>query len=214
MKKNLFLIPAFLLAFQISKAQTEKGSQTLGVNLSFGYSKQSDPSLNSANNIFTNNDTKNVTFGAGPIYSYFIADKLDLGGSLFYSNSKYDYSSDNSYQRYHSYSASVFLRKYLMFNPNFGIRTGPQLGYQRSVQKNSIGYSSDGTSNAYTGGVNLGFVFYPVKNIGFSATLANLNYAHSNTKYTNGSHSNSDNVYFTWINNDLSLSAFYVFGGK
>ena len=41
MKKILVLIPAFLLAFQISKAQTEKGSQTIGIDLQFTHQKTS-----------------------------------------------------------------------------------------------------------------------------------------------------------------------------
>ncbi|MCS3736793.1 hypothetical protein [Mucilaginibacter dorajii] len=214
MKKILFLIPAFLLTFQISKAQTEKGSQTLGINLALGYSKQSNPNLNGNSNAFTNTELKYLNYTIGPTYSYFIADKLDIGGSLFYSNNRSDYA-DNSTERYHSYGASVTLRKYLMFNQYLGFRAGPQLSYARSVQNTNGGiYSSDGTTNSYTGGVNLGFVYYPIKRMGLSAILASLNYNHSSTLYSNGLHGKTDNLNFAWVSNNLGLSAFYIFGGK
>ncbi len=41
MKKTLVLIAALLLASVVSHAQTEKGNQTLGLNLGFSYSKTS-----------------------------------------------------------------------------------------------------------------------------------------------------------------------------
>lgn len=215
MKKILLLLPAFLLFFQISKAQTEKGSQTLGVNLSFGYNKQSNPYLSSNNNTFSNSNLKRVTYTIGPAYSYFIADKLDVGGTLFYSNSRNDDGADNSTERFHSYGALITLRKYWMINQYLGFRAGPQLIYQRSVQNTNGGiYSQDGTTNSYSAGANLGFVYYPVKRFGLSATLANLNYNHTNTLYASGLHGKTDNVNFSWISNNLGISAFYVFGGK
>ncbi len=215
MKKILFLIPAFLLAFQISKAQTEKGSQTLGVDLSFGYAKQSNPYLNNTTNLFSNSDDKHVTYSVGPTYSYFIADKLDIGGSVFYSNSKNDYGVDNSTTRYHSYGASVMLRKYWMLSQSFGFRAGPQFVYQHAVQNTSGGiYSQDGSSNSYTGSANAGIVYYPVKRFGLSVNLASLNYTHTSNSYTNGSHGKSDNVSFSWINSNVGISTFFVFGGK
>lgn len=216
MKKILFLIPAFLLAFQISKAQTEKGSQTLGVNADFVYQKSSHASSGSDNLI-----SKNTSWGIGPSYSYFIADKLDIGASLGYSHINLDNSTQSypSTQHQNDYSASVFLRKYFMYNDKFGIRTGPYVGYDRYNTKSTypdngnVGDNSSKT-DTYNAGINLGFVYYPSKNIGFAANLANLSYSHSKTNTGASGHDSADNVNLNFISNNLGLSVFYVFGGK
>jgi hypothetical protein len=221
MKKILILLPAFLMAFQISKAQTEKGSQTLGVNVNFSYQKSTNLSINPSDNSSVNSVNKNTIWGIGPSYSYFIADKLDIGANLGYDNMHVD-NSDQSYpqsRRIHDYVASVFLRKYLMYNEKFGIRTGPYIGYSRYDTKDTYPPSSainDNTSksDSYIAGLNLGLVYYPSKNIGFAATLANLSYNHVKTDSGVNGHGSTDNVNFNFITNNLGLSVFYVFGGK
>jgi hypothetical protein len=109
----------------------------------------------------------------------------------------------------------VMLRKYWMINQQFGFRAGPQFAYQHSVQDTNGGiYSADGSTNSYIGSVNLGFVYYPIKRMGVSATLASLNYTHTSTLYASGLHGKTDNLNFAWISNNLGVSIFYVFGGK
>jgi len=61
MKRSLILIPAFLFLVQISKAQTEKGSQTLGVNLSYEYYNQSGVNISTPDNSLTTQSNK-ITF--------------------------------------------------------------------------------------------------------------------------------------------------------
>jgi hypothetical protein len=220
MKKILFLIPAFLLAFQISKAQTEKGSQTLGVNLNFSYQKSDNLSISPSDHSTQTLLDKNTLFGIAPTYSYFVANKLDVGVTLGYDYQKFDHS-DQFYpqiRRQHDYSASLFLRKYLMYNDKFGIRTGPYLTYARYDTKNTYPTNSSSNdsskSDSYLAGVNLGLVYYPSKCLGFAATLADVSYSHTKTNYAANGHGTSDNVNFNFINNNIGISVFYVFGAK
>ena len=84
MKKSIFLIAVFLLAAVMSQAQTEKGTQTLGLNAYFEYSKTNVVNINPYDNSVNSQNNKSTGFNIGPVYSYFIADKLDIGGSLSY----------------------------------------------------------------------------------------------------------------------------------
>ncbi len=83
MNKNLIVCAALLFAFKISYAQTEKGTQTLG--LDFGASRStSNQTINTANNSAESVGSAITNFTFGPNYSYFIADKLDIGAALSY----------------------------------------------------------------------------------------------------------------------------------
>jgi hypothetical protein len=222
MKKILILMTAFLFAFEVSNAQTEKGNQTLGVNLGFSYYKTNILIINYGNSPSTQNVTT-TSFSAGPSYSYFIADKLDIGTSLGYGTSKQtdnevNYSNPTK-QTNNNYGATIYLRKYFMFQNKIGFRVGPSLGYSRATKSYSYPpstatniYNNNTTSNDYTASVNLGMVYFPSKKIGVSATIASLYYDHSNSKFYDGGHQNQDSVNFRFINDGLSLSIFYVFG--
>ncbi|MFC0512689.1 autotransporter outer membrane beta-barrel domain-containing protein [Mucilaginibacter angelicae] len=216
MKKILVLIPAFLLAFQISKAQTEKGSQTLGIDVQFTHQKTSqDRSLPGFDSYAY--DFKATNFSIGPTYSYFIADKLDIGISANYGYYKQD-SNDNNYatnQSSHQYGASLFLRKYFMFGDKLGLRAGPYLGYTRyDFRSNANGSFIKTKNDSYNVGANMALVYYPAKKLGVAATLANLSYNHTKIKDDAGLHGSSDNVFFNLVNDGLAISVFYTFGGK
>jgi hypothetical protein len=219
MKKILFLIAAFLLAAVVSQAQTEKGTQTLGLNLGFGYNKTSGVNINPYDNSSTDAGSKNTSFNIGPAYSYFIADKLDLGASLSYGQSNFTYANtQNNPQKLTSYAfiSSVYLRKYIMFGGQFGLRAGPYLGFEKGDNKigyvgtNAI-YSEDSKLTEYSAGARLELVYYPSKKLGFAASIASMNYDH--TKFDNGAagHTSSDNLSAAFINNSLAISVFYVF---
>lgn len=216
MKKILVLIPVFLLAFQISKAQTEKGSQTLGLDLQFSHLK-STQSITQSTVVTSDFDTKLTNFSIGPNYSYFIADKLDIGVNL-----NYGYSSQNNQnpgnpgtQKSHQYGGQLFLRKYFMFGDKLGLRAGPYVGYSRDDFKSTDTYSIINTkTDNYQVGANLALVYYPAKKLGISATLANANYNHYKQKDGARETGHGDNFNFNIINDGLGLSVFYVFGGK
>ena len=222
MKKTIFLIAAFVFAAAIAHAQTEKGSQTLGINLGFSYSKTSGTSINTSDNSITDVASKYTNFNIGPSYSYFIADKLDIGADLSYNQNHYNYPSvANSLQRQsiNTYGGMVYLRKYFMFKDKIGLRGGPYLGYSRTTNKlfydgpNTI-YDQSNKLDNYNAGMRLDLVYYPTKHLGFSAILANLAYSHVKADEGNQGSSSSDNVNLGFINNNLSISVFYVFGSK
>jgi hypothetical protein len=224
MKKTLFLIAAFLLASVISYAQTEKGNQTLGLNLGFSYTKSNGINTNPYDNSSTEAGSKGTGFGIGPNYSYFIADKLDLGASLSYgmNNTTYPFLLNNlSKQSNYNYSGVIYLRKYFMYNDKLGLRAGPYVSYTKVDSKTTYSTLTPNPTDNYEAkidnygaGLNLGMVYYPSKRLGVAASLASLDYAHSKSDYGVRGHLNGDNVNLNFINNGLALSVFYVFGSK
>ena len=216
MYKKLLLVVLSVIALQSVKAQTEKGSQNLG--LSFGVSTQnSNTSYYSSytNSYGTNSKGKQTSYNIAPSYSYFIADKLDIGASLSYgqSNTKYDPAINTSTkQTSRGFDASIFLRKYFLYDNKIGIRTGPYLSYEKAKQTSTYTDSQNNINSDidnYGGGLNLDFVYYPTKNIGLAAGLANLSYRHQKNKgYMEG----SSNTFNLSMVNNLTLSIYYVFG--
>jgi hypothetical protein len=222
MKKTIILIAALLLATGILHAQTGKGNQTIGLDLGFSYNKGSQFNVYPNNNAQTF-DSKTTHFSFGPAYSYFIADKLDLGANfLFDVTDSKNASTNQGYpanQSTHSYGGAIYLRKYLMHKDKIGIRTGPYAGYMRSNSKatyngiNSI-YDQDGKTDNYYAGLRAELVYFPSKNLGFSTNLASLSYDHAKIDNGANGHSEFDSVMLNFINTSLSLSVFYVFGNK
>jgi hypothetical protein len=225
MNKFLIFFAALLCAYQLSCAQTEKGNQALGFNLSLQYNQSSDNSFDNTNSAGNASNYKNTSFALGPLYSYFIADKLDLGGSFtlnkFTNNTTYPNVSGTNKSHNNSYDALIYLRKYFLYANKIGIRTGPEIGYiwanqnyDYSAQNGGV-YSSSG--HAYQVGARLEAVYYPSKHLGVSALIANLNFQHGNNKSVNATNvdkSTSNSVNFDFINNGLGISLFYVFGSK
>lgn len=223
MKKTFILTFALLLAFVVSHAQTEKGTQTVGLNIQFNQSN-ANGGVADINGTLINETVKSNAITIGPQYSYFISDKLDLGGSFSYTgNSRTDPSNgafSSEKQTNKSYGAMVFLRKYLMFADKFGVRAGPVFGYTHT--NNSLVYTPAGNGyndmygkeNSYTLGLTGELVYYPSKHLGFSATLANLGYNHAHTDNGGEGTQTSNEFYLNLINSGLSLSVFYSFGGK
>jgi hypothetical protein len=220
MKKAFFLFAALLLASVVSHAQTEKGNQTLGFNFQYSYNNNGGINISPFDNSVTNTSNKYTVFSVGPLYSYFIADKLDLGATLSLGQTTYNYSNvtdEIEKQVDRNFDAMIYLRKYFMFHDNFGLRTGPFVEYTKS--ENTITYSStasgndsDSKTNQYSAGLRLDMVYYPSKHLGLAATIANLNYSHNKTDNGTLGNTTGDGVNLDLINNGLSLSVFYVFG--
>lgn len=214
MYKKLLLIILSVITLQAAKAQTEKGSQNLGATFGVSVNNSNNQYFNNFDNTLSaNSKGKLTTYNVSPDYSYFIADKLDIGASIgySYSNQKFDPALNTQIQQKNtSYSGTIFLRKYFLFDNKIGIRTGPYLDYVNNKQtfvysNNQNNYNSKG----YGGGINMDFVYYPAKNIGLAAGLANLNYQHQ--KYTGDSRGDADVFNFNFVNH-LNLSVYYVFG--
>lgn len=221
MKKTIFLIAAFVFAAVIAHAQTEKGYQTLGANFSFTSQKTTGISINPYDNSSYDTSNKFTSFGIGPSYSYFISNNLDLGAALSYSQNTNTFPVGNNLERQsvHDYGGTIYLRKYFMFQDKIGLRAGPHVGYFHDVNKITYGpfnsiYNENTRADNFSGGVNLDLVYYPSRHLGFTASLANLNYTHY--KSDSGAQGHSDGDYFnaSLFNNGLSLSVFYAFGSK
>jgi len=212
MYKKLLLVVLSVITLQAAKAQTEKGNQLLGAT--FGVSFTNSNSRTAFDNTISDNSKGKLTsYSISPSYSYFIADKLDIGASVgySYSNQKYDPAFSSQIQQQNkNFSATIFLRKYFLFDNKIGIRTGPYLGYQKQKQlyvytSNENNYNSD----SYGGGVNMDLVYFPSKNIGLAAGLANLSYQHQ--KFTGNSLGNANTFSLNFVNSFI-LSAYYAFG--
>lgn len=218
MKKAFLLIAVLFLTSLISYAQTEKGSQTIGLNLGFSYSKGNTVLTDPNSGGYYKGTNQTTNFNIGPTYSYFIADKIDLGGYFSYSLS----SSTGPYapgaetkSSGHAYAGGVFLRKYFMFGNKIGALTGPYLYYTRN--NSGITYSqpytiSNGSSFGETGGIGMqfGLVYYPLKNLGVTTHLANLDFSHY-TNHNNADNSSSGNsVNLNLITSGFSLSIVYA----
>jgi hypothetical protein len=218
MKKSIFFIAVFLLAAVVSQAQTEKGTQTLGLNLGFSYQKTSGVSINPYDNSSTDAGNKTTSFNIGPAYSYFIADKLDLGAALSYGQSNSTYPQiENNINKQSSYalSGSVYLRKYMMFGDKLGLRAGPYLSYEKGDNKTDYSgsaaiYSEDSKLTEYGAGARLELIYYPSKKLGFAASIANVSYDHNKFDYGNQGHTSNDNINASFISNNLGFSVFYV----
>jgi hypothetical protein len=140
---------------------------------------------------------------------------LDIGTSLSYGQSitKYDPALNTATKSTSKgFSGSIFLRKYFLYNDKIGIRTGPYFSYENAKQTSDyVDPINNNNSNIdhYGGGLNLDFVYYPAKNIGLAARLADLSYAHQKSKgYVEG----SSNTFNLSMVNNLTLSIYYVFG--
>jgi hypothetical protein len=214
MYKKLILIVLSVITIHAAKAQTEKGSQSLGATFGVSVTNANTQNISPIDNSSTSTKGKLTTYSLSPSYSYFIADKLDLGAGIGYSFSKQTYDPPNTQvlQRTLNYSANIFLRKYFLFDDKIGVRTGPYLNYQKSKQRYT--YSTDiGDSNfntdTYGGGLGMDFVYFPAKNVGLAATIANLSYQH--TKYTDSTIGDSNQFSFSFVNY-LAFSVYYIFG--
>ncbi|HEY8929293.1 MAG TPA: hypothetical protein VIM55_08890 [Mucilaginibacter sp.] len=226
MNKFLILIAAFLLIFKTSNAQTEKGNQTLGVNLGFQFSNGKSTIIDPGNgSVYSTNTNTYHSFDIGPNYSYFIAGKLELGGSLQYSTSSskstataQDPQSNNS----RAFGGQMFLHKYLMYQNKIGLRAGPYAGYSYATlttlgaQGTAI---SKNKNNDYFGGGDLALVYYPSKSLGVSLFLARLTYDHTDNSAGNAVsadnvHGHNNNLNFNFISNGTSVSVYYVFGNR
>ena len=222
MRKAILLIVVPFLTALVSHAQTEKGSQTLGLSLGFNYNKTSGVYTYPSDNSSTPAGGKTTSFNIGPSYSYFITDKLDLGASLSYGQSNMTYANTQNYpekQSSYAFFSSIYLRKYFIFGDKLGMRAGPCLSYGIGDNKSTyLGsnavYNENSKQTEYRASARLEFVYYPSKKLGFAAYVASVDYSHNKFDNGNFGHTSSDNVDLSLINNGLNLSVFYTFGGK
>jgi long-subunit fatty acid transport protein len=215
MHKKLFLALVAIIAIHAAKAQTEKGSQMLGASFGFSTSSSDTKAFNNSPNSYDLSvHGKIKSYNIAPSYSYFIADKLDLGVSVGYGRVKSESNGNYaSLQKTHSFSSAVYLRKYFLYENKVGIRTGPYFSYINSNQTFLYSNTTPGAYNyagdIYSGGIGLDFVYFPIKKLGLSAGMGSISYTHQVVDGTSKGTSNSFGLNFA---NSLSLSVNYVFG--
>jgi hypothetical protein len=213
MYKKLLLAFVSIIALQTAKAQTEKGSQMLGASFGVTTSKTNYSNFDPSTNTYINNNNAKITsYSFSPNYSYFIADKLDIGVAVGYSRLKQENNSYNAFpqsQTGNTFYSGVFLRKYFLYENKIGIRTGPNLSYQRSGQK--LVFDANSTtayhSTSFGAGVGLDLVYFPVKRLGLTALLGNINYNHQKYSGDTQGSANDFNLNFAKA---LTLSVNYV----
>ncbi|RXF70204.1 outer membrane beta-barrel protein [Arcticibacter tournemirensis] len=219
MKKILLLFLLALVSFGTTYAQTEKGTTHLGLNLNYSSDKTESNSFNAFDNSYDLYESKVNSFSLGPSFSYFIADKLEMGVGVGYTNSTQKSEGRSiSYQelKQHQYFTSAFLRKHIMFSSQFGMRTGPYVSYSYLSSKLVYEDQADQKQNinTYAAGINLGIEYFPIKKLGIAANLADLSYNHSKLKHEGFvTYSKSDSFSFSFVSS-LNFSIFYVFGKK
>ena len=208
------------MILEAAHAQNQKGNQTLGIGLGFSaatgsYNYQSNnPAI-----LDITASQSTGSFSANPNYSYFIANNLDLGVSIGFGSgtSNFDDNSANAHfkQIDKNYSGSLYMRKYILYKNKIGIRTGPYFSYQyfdsSYVDKSNNGSSSSNTGNNYHAGLIADFVYYPASKIGLAVNIGNLSYNYGKANGPQQS-SSSNGVNLQFLNNNLMLTAFYVFG--
>jgi hypothetical protein len=219
MNKLLILIAAFLLTIQFSNAQTTTGTQNLGFYFGFNSNRSDHVYINPADFSRQTYVTRYTNLNLGPTYNYFIASNLDIGATLTYSHSLINYSgfvNGIEKQANSDVGGTVFIRKYFLYENKIGFRTGPYLGYDRGTQKTtnvpspSI-YDENSITNNYSAGLRLDLVYYPLKHIGFAATLANLNYNNYKSNNTMQGSNSGYNLNLNLVTSGVQLSAFLIF---
>lgn len=195
----------------VARAQTEKGTKTLGFSAHYSTQKNDRDGAT---------EEKMTYFGIGPSFSYFIKDRLEIGASLNYVNEDRAYSGEDPYmnsRKGQHFGATIFLQKHIMFSEQFGIRTGPFASLLSGDSEVFYGKEpkQEMTSKGFRGGLNFGIEYFPVKNIGIAANLATLSYNHSKEeiKSAPGTVSKINSFEFD-LTNGLNLSIFFVFGAK
>jgi hypothetical protein len=221
-KKISILILALTGAFTVN-AQTQKGDQLLGGSIFFSTSKSNQDYIADPGYQYNpNNITKSNQFGIGPNYSYFIANNLDLGISASYNTGKTTYTymasganNQPAESRIQGYSASVYLRKYYLYDNKIGVRTGPfvQYAYGKQDEKyqNTAAYNNGYKNRDLYAGLALDLVFFPMKKLGFATTIGTLSYAHGKSEQYNNTRK-TDSFGLNLGTSGLTVSAFYAFG--
>lgn len=227
MKKQFTSILFLLLINTIVKAQTQKGNQLLGGSVSFEIGNGKSDQLDYSNSAYSYSSKNKISsFGLGPIYSYFVADQLDLGVSLGYGKAKttYSYSVGNpnlnalpSKTSSQTVSGGIYLRKYFLYKQKVGIRTGPFIEYLKSKYTNeyllpqSTNYNNNQSNSTLGTGLGLDFVYFPINRFGVFANLGAVRYAHTRSEYQyyTTDHTDQTDTFGLRLTSALNLSFVY-----
>ncbi|GEM_PF-2541383 len=200
------------IAANISNAQTSKGTRYLGLTLEVGAGRAERDGTYASK-------YKGFSFAATPQFSYFIADKWELGAGLgcSFSQTKYFDADDNSIGKGHTSEINpmLFVRHHLMLSEKVGFRTGPfaSYSYEKLRYPDDAPYNEDEDIKELSAGLNLGIEFFPVKRLGIVANLADISYNYTKTTGSPAVSGKTNKINAS-LTNQLILSVFYILGKK
>lgn len=220
MKKSLILILAAVCSAVSLKAQTQKGSQLLGGSFSFSAgSSNTDNYPNGPYDPPADSHSRTTSLAIGPAYSYFIADKLDIGAAAIYQYGKQKNTFFNTNYttpqdvKTEAISTSLYLRKYFLYKDKFGFRAGPSVSYiysnSTTINQQTI-YNNYLEQRMFQGGLNLDLVYFPARRLGLASYLGTLAYTHSRSR--GNSYTTDSSGFNANLVSSVNLSIFYSFG--
>jgi hypothetical protein len=223
MNKKIIMMLLALSSTVALKAQTQKGDQLLGGALGVSTGKSTIEYANTANNANFGYTNKNTSFSIGPNYSFFVANNLDLGAGIGYSYQKNNMSNVNmnSYNpdktTAQGFSATVYLRKYFLYDNKIGIRTGPYASFERDrttyeFTTSNTPYTGPQSQTLASGGIGLDFVYFPYKKVGLAASIGSLSYTHNDAKQPQSGYSTRSNSVGFNFASGVNFSVFFAFG--
>jgi hypothetical protein len=202
MKIILFCLLLTFAVTGVGLAQTEKGTQYLGLGLSAR--TKTEKSTGS-----TNETVRQSSFGITPNYSYFIADRWELRGGIGIGLSKSRSKGDEYLSKSTSYGLApqIAVRRHLMVSDKLGFATGPYVFY--AFDKDDYQNSDKTTTEQFQTGIDLQIEYFPTKNLGVSAGLLGISY--STIKFTEADQERFKSSSFSaGLTNQLNLRVFYV----
>lgn len=204
MKNTLFCLLLIFAVTEAGLAQTEKGTQYLGIGLSAGIT--TDRSTG-----FDDRTVRDVGFSISPGYSYFIADGWELRGAFGVGMSKRRTKSDDVVRKSNSHSLAplIGIRRHLMVSEKLGFAAGPYVFY--AYGKNEYPDSDHSIFEQFETGIDLQIEYFPMKNVGLSAGLLGMSYARASYKGTDRE-SFKTSGFSAGLTNQLNLRVFYVIG--
>lgn len=204
MKNISFCLLLIFAVTGASLAQTEKGTQYLGLELSAGSKTEKSTGYN-------DQTVRELGFGISPSYSYFVADRWELRGAFGVSISNRRSKSDDFVSKTKSYGLvpQIALRRHLMVSDKLGFATGPYVFY--AFGKNDYQEFEKTTNEQFQTGVDLQVEYFPTRNFGISAGLFGVSYGI--LKVTEADQERFKVRSFSaGLTNQLNLRVFYVIG--
>lgn len=204
MKNILFCLLLIFAVREASLAQTEKGTQYLGIGLSAGISTDRSTGFN-------DQTIRDLGFSISPGYSYFIADGWELRGGfgVGVSNRRTESNDDVRKSKSHSLVPQIGFRRHLMVSEKLGFATGPYVFY--AFGKNKYPDYDDSTTEQFDTGIDLQIEYFPTRNLGVSAGLFALGYSKMTYKEADRE-SFKTSMFSAGLTNQLNLRVFYVIG--
>lgn len=204
MKNNIFCLLLIFAVTGAGFAQTEKGTQYLGLELSGRTKTERSTGLNDLT-------VRDLGFSIAPGYSYFLADRWELRGGFGVSISKRRSESNVFVNKSKSYGLipQVAIKRHLMISDKLGFATGPYVFY--AFSKHDPENFDETTNEQFQTGIDLQVEYFPIRHLGVSAGLLDVSY--SRVKFTEADQERFKTRSFSaGLRNQLNFRVFYIIG--